>query len=440
MGVEAAVLSRHWKRTAKGAVAMIRHRSTTRNLALSAALLLAGTVAGTAMGPPGGEAAGNNLSYPVIWAEGAALALRGEYGTTTPDGAGQYWWGNDAVGDPLTCLPDPDDEAFCDDGLNGSVGPLPGPADVICKAFLQQDELNEWQAASADMSASPVLVDWIDWGDNLESVAWSLNSMVRTEVVLLQDLFEFDCPADLDGDGLVGINDFLFVLGEWGGPGGDVNGDGDTDILDLLAVLGQWGACPALATEMLEYRMRHLFGRGKDEMWGLSTIGELVPEEMEYDYQTTYPQATVYSPCARLIIQRLLVDRGDPRLDSLEWVPTEGWTEPAGEPDELINPPIYNNAAWEGGHGPGFYSAEVNVKGRVIFGYTWNVRKLNEDAGDYRITFSLDATCGGSILLNTWFDEAQIVPPEDEELPPAGGVAVIDVDNNLTYIDITIVP
>ena len=52
------------------------------------------------------------------------------------------------------------------------------------------------------------------------------------------------CPADLDGDGTVGIDDFLIVLGSWGGPDGDTNGDGTTDILDFLNVLGSWGPCP----------------------------------------------------------------------------------------------------------------------------------------------------------------------------------------------------
>ncbi len=51
------------------------------------------------------------------------------------------------------------------------------------------------------------------------------------------------CPADLDGDNVVGITDFLMVLGSWGGPDGDTNGDGTTDILDFLAVLGSWGYC-----------------------------------------------------------------------------------------------------------------------------------------------------------------------------------------------------
>ncbi|MHC5024298.1 MAG: integrin alpha [Planctomycetota bacterium] len=51
------------------------------------------------------------------------------------------------------------------------------------------------------------------------------------------------CPADLDGDGSVGITDLLQVLSAWGGPGGDVSGDGMTDIVDLLAVLSAWGPC-----------------------------------------------------------------------------------------------------------------------------------------------------------------------------------------------------
>ena len=54
-----------------------------------------------------------------------------------------------------------------------------------------------------------------------------------------------DCPADVDGDGVVGINDFLEVLADWGQPGGpaDVNSDGVVDILDFLLVLAEWGPC-----------------------------------------------------------------------------------------------------------------------------------------------------------------------------------------------------
>ena len=55
------------------------------------------------------------------------------------------------------------------------------------------------------------------------------------------------CPADVDDDGEVGINDFLLVLGSWGPCEGcpeDIDGDGDVGINDFLIVLGSWGPCP----------------------------------------------------------------------------------------------------------------------------------------------------------------------------------------------------
>ncbi len=55
------------------------------------------------------------------------------------------------------------------------------------------------------------------------------------------------CPGDTNGDGSVGINDFLAVLGAWGdNPGhpADLDGDGVVGINDFLIVLGNWGPCP----------------------------------------------------------------------------------------------------------------------------------------------------------------------------------------------------
>ncbi len=51
---------------------------------------------------------------------------------------------------------------------------------------------------------------------------------------------------DVDGDGTVGIGDFLAVLAAWGtDPGGppDFDGDGTVGVADLLAVLAGWGPC-----------------------------------------------------------------------------------------------------------------------------------------------------------------------------------------------------
>lgn len=56
------------------------------------------------------------------------------------------------------------------------------------------------------------------------------------------------CPADTDGDGDVGILDFLDVLAHWGPCEApcptDVIPDGDVGINDLLALLAAWGPCP----------------------------------------------------------------------------------------------------------------------------------------------------------------------------------------------------
>jgi glycosylphosphatidylinositol phospholipase D len=55
------------------------------------------------------------------------------------------------------------------------------------------------------------------------------------------------CPADLDGDGSVGVDDFLSLLAAWGSNPGhpaDFDGDGSVDIDDFLALLTAWGPCP----------------------------------------------------------------------------------------------------------------------------------------------------------------------------------------------------
>ena len=61
------------------------------------------------------------------------------------------------------------------------------------------------------------------------------------------ELFDFGppMPGDLDGDAVVGIIDFLMLLGAWGPcpPGdcpADLDGDGVVGIVDLLTLLANW--------------------------------------------------------------------------------------------------------------------------------------------------------------------------------------------------------
>jgi hypothetical protein len=69
---------------------------------------------------------------------------------------------------------------------------------------------------------------------------------VQSSTVALAIAEVVPCPADLDGDGAVGIGDFLMLLAVWGASGGpaDLDGDGTVGIGDFLLLLAAWGPCP----------------------------------------------------------------------------------------------------------------------------------------------------------------------------------------------------
>jgi plastocyanin len=54
------------------------------------------------------------------------------------------------------------------------------------------------------------------------------------------------CDADVNGDGEVGVDDMLAVIGAWGdcpGCDADTNGDGTVGVDDVLFVIAAWGPC-----------------------------------------------------------------------------------------------------------------------------------------------------------------------------------------------------
>ena len=54
------------------------------------------------------------------------------------------------------------------------------------------------------------------------------------------------CPADVNLDGVVNIDDIFVILAAWGTCEAcpeDVNNDGFVDIDDVFVVLGNWGPC-----------------------------------------------------------------------------------------------------------------------------------------------------------------------------------------------------
>jgi hypothetical protein len=301
---------------------------------------------------------------------------------------GEWWyvWGEDPA-DPqaplYSCKPSENNVNKCEDNSD----PGDGGLSTVYKAYIQKDKNNVWQAYNASVpDGETMYINWVDWGDNLESLAWKINSKVRTEMVLLQDI-----------------------------------------------------------DAVTQFSMRHVDSWGIDEVHGLQTT---LNDEPVYGTGT---QATIYSPNARFTIQKLNFTSESINPSRLTWLPdVKRWTEANIEEEfDIVNDPIFNQAVSEAGTGPSYFNAEINVKGKIMFGYTWDVNSLNEGEGFYRLTFSFDE--GPEGIGTAKFNEAtQIVVPIEEETtkvvkttktleaPGGGGIPVMDASNNLTYIDVLI--
>ena len=319
------------------------------------------------------EDSGNNLSLPVIWSDGITKPLRGTLGEPNCIGDLWYVWYEVIDGNVVERVCNPLDQVNCP------------PNDVNwVEVYPQRDPNNNWQAESLTLiPGTPLKVDLIDWGDNLEAKDWTDKAIIRTETVLYQDIS---------------------------------------------------------AAPMTGYEMIWLQGLGVDEVWG-TTLNT---------YQSDL--ATVYSGCARLTIQQLLVYPYDVNHAP---IPNEElglvWDVNHWDGDvNTIGVTYLNSVVWVPSEGQDYasYSSEVNVKGKIIYGYNWNTRKQASGPGNYRITFSLDGS-NPDIALNTVFDPevTHIVLVEEDpdggseaHNTTGGGEAVIDYGNNLTYIDVTLVP
>ena len=53
------------------------------------------------------------------------------------------------------------------------------------------------------------------------------------------------CVGDLDGNGVVRVNDLLLLIAAWGNQGGDadLDGNGVVAVADLLILISNWGPC-----------------------------------------------------------------------------------------------------------------------------------------------------------------------------------------------------
>lgn len=276
--------------------------SRTRMLvALVAMAMVAGCASDEVVGPDfkygppagggggGGEetTTGNNLSNPVIFAEGYGItglpvttANPASTGLRTPSTA------------TFASLPD-----FWIDPAS-PVETLAGVGNVYC-----QKTGHTWMPQWATGVTDAV----VDWGDNLTSVQFTSTSVVRVETV-------------------------LFAPGT-----------------------------------MMGYQMFLFSGAQKTEQQ-CTNFAELAL------------QPTVYAVTPRLKLFKVAADGAAPTLGQA---------------------PLLDLAVADGlaADGPGYYAAEVNVAGKVVYGYNLFVKKLpvTDKKGWYMLSFSLDpsATVGG---------------------------------------------
>lgn len=320
---------------------MMHHRSRYR-AAVAYVAAAALTVPISWAGPWAGaqaaeeETAGNNLSFPVLWAED-------DYRLNVPGTMGAAVIGTEPVAGTVS----PDDP-------------------TACQAAIQKSELNTWQAENESGAGRGVTS--IDWGDNLEAKDWRVGQVVRVETGLY---------ASLD----------------------------DT---------------------MLRYAMCYVSGQGQTEVWGLQVEGAGANPENYSPVTIDSDEAMVYSAGGRLTIQKVT----DP--SSATWNAALGrWV------GDGVEAPVFNGAAWERTtDGPGSFGAELNVQGKVIYGFIWRTGNLDE--GEYRLTFSLDGPRSGfpgsgTSLSGATIRGEEIVTPADEG---GGNQGVIVGADELTYIDV----
>tara|TARA_X000001036_G_scaffold58564_1_gene48233 strand:- start:3829 stop:4647 length:819 start_codon:yes stop_codon:yes gene_type:complete len=102
----------------------------------------------------------------------------------------------------------------------------------------------------APMDPSRISVGDTSLDINMQGLTWGLfwctQGVEYTETARID--LEFDCPADISGDGMVDVQDILELISAWGPCNGcdeDIDGNGDVNVADLLNLIGFWGNdCP----------------------------------------------------------------------------------------------------------------------------------------------------------------------------------------------------
>lgn len=384
-------------------------------LLVSAALIMATPLVSVAAGPPPGKGGGghdtgetatSNVSFPIIFSDN--VKPTGWVEVTT--------WTYAAITDPMTECVGEDDivppakvspDILCYWGReNIGLDEVTGEPTLVGDPklwFLQQRAPNKWQAfTTTDPDTStPVVVTGVDFGDLLESADPLSQKQVRTEVVLLQN-----AALDPNFSQFIYADTFPVMA--------------PTIPLTYFGALKMSGAVPGTDQSQAEIQGTDFFNNGT---FSLSS-GVIDPVSVKGYH------ATVYSRCARLVIQKITGA-------DVHWSSADGYWVGSGVGNPVVNIAAYNTAA-------NVYTAEINAGGSLIYGFNWNIKNQAEGSGKYRITFVIDGTSrcshsntrfveGSSDIVNRGnINHAEIVFKGDPMLGDEGGLAYIDVNLKVT--------
>lgn len=345
--------------------------------AAMAALLLASTVLaapGGVPGKPGGggtEGAGNNLSYPVIFSDN----VQPDDFLVVPT------WTYATIASTSACISEvgvPAGTAVPDNVLCYYARQRDADGNFIDGTlrvwWLQERAANRWQVFNtgdpnpynpSTLAGTRVDVSAVDVGDLLESSPNVNTRNIRTEFTLLQN-------ANSD-------TDFTpFIASAWGGACTLA-----AQPSNCFAAMNMSGAVPGTDQSINEIQGSD-YGPGPAPGLLTGTRAVVDPTGKTGGYH-----ATVYSRCARLVIQRHLT--GTPTT----WDINNGYWADAGAP-------VVNIAAYTGA-----YKAEINAGGNLIYGFNWNAKSAA--TGKYRITFVIDQSKCTAQLANTEFDNTLLI-------------------------------
>lgn len=415
----------------------------TLKLSMAIALILSGAMASGAAFAKGGkppapdEGAGNNLSTPGVLMESpadilaswlppntATLGVHYSYGCEGEEKSadGKFTYPNTSCVNDLASPT----TYYTADQCTDEIQPSPCSGKDVFRMYWQKVAVNDWTADVDGASPEPFRsVAYNNWGDALEAVSWSETSQVRVENQPYESLIPGFDPT------LASCQNAALAV----------------------------GLTPEVVCKV-GIKMWHVSGQGITEQWG--AVATDIDPAVSFNYDSPFQ----------------IINTGTARLNIAKMAPETATCAAPGEGGEVSQPPMlgeWTGAGWAGGActwRDATFAIELSVSGKYVYGYNWPLKTVELltncgpgwlKSGWWRLTFYTD---GGDPTVHS-DDPVQFldplapvtappdVPSKDRALPRTEFITdlvpvvepvvsevlytpVIDVVNNLTYIDVCV--